>query len=68
MKDVVRWALAGLFVVVFPGNVHQALAGTDAFGLDTPQARWTRLAFQPLLVVAAFWSTGAWKRRSSRNP
>jgi uncharacterized membrane protein len=29
------WAVAGLFVAVFPGNVHQAVAGTDAFGLTT---------------------------------
>jgi hypothetical protein len=33
--------------------------GIDAFGLDTDQARFTRLFFQPVLVVWALWSTGA---------
>ncbi len=56
----VGWALAIFYVVIFPGNVYQALAGTDAFGLDTPLARWARLLFQPLLIVAALWSSGAW--------
>jgi uncharacterized membrane protein len=51
------WVVAGFFVLVFPGNVYQAVAGTDGFGLDTPAARWTRLAFQPLLIAWAVWST-----------
>jgi uncharacterized membrane protein len=55
----VGWALAGFFVLVFPGNVYQAVAGTDAFGLDTPEARWLRLAFQPVLILWALWATGA---------
>jgi uncharacterized membrane protein len=55
----VGWALAAFFVLVFPGNVYQAVAGTDAFGLDTPGIRWLRLAFQPVLIVWALWSTGA---------
>jgi uncharacterized membrane protein len=50
-------ALAILFVAVFPANLYQAIAGTSAFGLDTPFLRWGRLAFQPLLIVAALWST-----------
>jgi uncharacterized membrane protein len=55
----VGWALAGFFVLVFPGNVYQAVAGTDAFGLDTSGARWLRLAFQPVLILWALWATGA---------
>jgi uncharacterized membrane protein len=55
----VGWALAAFFVAVFPGNIHQAVAGNDAFGLDTPTARWGRLLLQPVLVAAALWSTGA---------
>lgn len=54
----VGWALAVFFVLVFPGNVHQAVNGTDVFGLDTDMERWVRLLFQPVLVVAALWSTG----------
>jgi uncharacterized membrane protein len=58
----VGWAVALFLVAVFPGNVYQAVAGTDAFGLDTPAARLLRLTLQPLLVVAALWCTGAWPR------
>lgn len=69
----VGWALAVFLVAVFPGNIYQAVAGTDAFGLRTPTARWTRLVFQPLLVAAALWSTGGWPprgqaRRRSETP
>lgn len=49
--------VAAFLVAIFPGNVYQAVAGIDAFGLDTPAARWTRLAFQPVLVAWAWWST-----------
>jgi uncharacterized membrane protein len=66
----VGWAVAVFFVLVFPGNVHHAISGTDAFGLDTPAARWGRLAFQPVLVAWALWCTGAICRRgrSGRAP
>jgi uncharacterized membrane protein len=57
----IGWVVAGFFVVIFPGNVSQAITGTDAFGLDSPTARWLRLAFQPVLVAWALWSTGAWQ-------
>lgn len=57
------WALALFLVLVFPGNLYQAIAGTDAFGLDTPAKRWGRLVAQPLLIVGALWSSGAWPRR-----
>lgn len=62
-RPLVGWLVAGLFVVVFPGNVAQYVEGVDAFGLDSDGARLTRLFFQPLLVVWALWSTGAWPRR-----
>ncbi len=57
----VGWALAVFFIAVFPANVYQAVAGSDAFGLDTPLRRWGRLAFQPVLIVWALWSTGTWR-------
>ncbi|MCX6407789.1 MAG: hypothetical protein NTV28_12790 [Propionibacteriales bacterium] len=62
-RPLVGWLVAGLFVVVFPGNVAQYVEGVDAFGLDSDGARLTRLFFQPLLVVWALWSTRAWPRR-----
>lgn len=52
-------ATAVFFVLIFPGNMSQYVEGIDAFSLDSDQARLTRLFFQPLLVVWAFWSTGA---------
>lgn len=48
------------FVAVFPGNIAQYLNHTDAFGLNTDEARFIRLFFQPLLALWAIWSTGAW--------
>lgn len=58
-------ATALFFVAIFPGNISQYLNGIDAFGLDSDRARAIRLLFQPLLVVWALWSTGAW--RSARR-
>ena len=52
--------VAGFFVAVFPGNIAQWRERADAFGLDTDAKRFGRLFFQPLLVVWALWSTGAW--------
>jgi uncharacterized membrane protein len=57
----IGWITAAFFVAIFPGNISQYINGIDAFGLDTDQARLTRLFFQPLLVIWALWSTGAWK-------
>lgn len=54
-------ATAAFFVAIFPGNIAQYLNGTDAFGLNTDQARGIRLLFQPVLVVWALWSSGAWQ-------
>jgi uncharacterized membrane protein len=62
-RRLVGWLLAGFLVAIFPGNVWQAVAGTDAFGLDSDLARWLRLPFQPLLIALVLWSTGAWPRR-----
>ena len=61
----IGWITAAFFVAIFPGNISQYINGIDAFGLDTDQARLTRLFFQPLLVIWALWCTGAWK--SYRN-
>lgn len=59
-------AIAGIltalfFIAIFPGNISQYLTHTDAFGLNTDEARLIRLFFQPLLVLWALWSTGAWQ-------
>ncbi len=59
-------AAAALFVAVFPGNITQYVEGRDAFGLDTDRGRLIRLAFQPLLIAWALWSTGAWGWARSR--
>jgi uncharacterized membrane protein len=58
----VGWALAAFFVLVFPGNLYQAIEGTSTFGLDEPVERWVRLLFQPVLILWALWCTGAWPR------
>jgi len=53
-------ATALFFIAIFPGNISQYVNGIDAFGLDSDRARAIRLVFQPLLVIWALWSTGAW--------
>ncbi len=62
-------ATALFFIAIFPGNISQYVNGIDAFGLDTDCARAIRLLFQPLLVLWALWSTGAWRsiRKTSNN-
>ena len=64
-RVLVGWVVAAFFVAIFPGNISQLVTHTDAFGLDSDQKRAGRLLFQPLLVLWALWSTGAW--RASRR-
>lgn len=67
-RAAIGWVVAAFFVAVFPGNIEQFVRGTDAFGLDTDLARGIRLVFQPVLVLWALWSTGAWRAwRESRR-
>ena len=61
----VGWITAAFFVAIFPGNISQYVNGIDAFGLDTDQARLTRLFFQPVLVLWALWGSGALSRRNT---
>ncbi len=72
-RVAVGWVVAAFFVAVFPGNISQYTTGADAFGLDSDRARLIRLFLQPLLVVWALWSTGAWaawraRRRAATGP
>ena len=66
-RVAVGWIVAAFFVAIFPGNIEQFVRGTDAFGLDTDLARGIRLLFQPVLVIWALWSTGAWKAWRTRR-
>jgi uncharacterized membrane protein len=60
------WVVAAFFVAVFWGNISQYINHVDAFGLNSDRARLIRLFFQPLLVLWALGSTGAWKSWRSR--
>ena len=60
------WVVAAFFVAIFWGNISQYVNGVDAFGLNSDRARLIRLFFQPLLVMWASGSTGAWKSWRSR--
>ena len=64
----VGWITAAFFVAIFPGNISQYVNGIDAFGLDTDQARLTRLFFQPVLVLWALWGTGVLLRNRTQKP
>ena len=59
----IGWIVAAFFVAIFWGNISQYVNGVDAFGLDTDTKRLVRLFFQPLLVMWALGSTGAWSAR-----
>ena len=59
-RQVVGLVVATFFILIFPGNINQYVNHIDAFGLNTDQARFIRLLFQPLLVAWALWSTGGW--------
>ena len=60
-------AAAAFFVLIFPGNISQYVNRIDAFGLNTDQARFIRLFFQPVLVIWALWATGAWRALFARK-
>ena len=62
-RVAVGWMVAAFFVAIFPGNISQYVNQEDAFGLTSDLARAVRLVFQPLLVLWALWSTGAWRDR-----
>ena len=62
----IGWIVAAFFVAIFWGNISQYVNGVDAFGLNSDRARLIRLFFQPLLVVWALGSTGAWRAWRSR--
>jgi uncharacterized membrane protein len=63
----VGWIVALFFVLIFPGNIAQYVNRIDAFGLNSDSARFIRLFFQPVLVIWALWSTGAWRARRARK-
>ncbi|WP_233896943.1 hypothetical protein [Tenacibaculum piscium] len=66
-KSYVGWALAIFFVLIFPGNIAQYINKVDFRSLDSDKARFIRLLFQPILVIWALWSTGAWKAWRNRK-
>ncbi len=65
-KVQLGWIVAAFFVAIFWGNISQYVNGVDAFGLNSDRARLIRLFFQPLLVMWALGSTGAWRAWRSR--
>ena len=60
-RVIIGWATAVFFVLIFPGNISQYVNRIDAFGLNSDVSRFIRLFFQPVLVIWALWSTGAWQ-------
>ncbi|MBZ9750549.1 hypothetical protein K7W42_06710 [Deinococcus sp. HMF7604] len=61
-RRALGWGLAAFFVAVFPGNISQFVHHRSALGMDTDTKRAARLPFQPVLVLWALWSTGAWPK------
>ncbi|UCD99416.1 MAG: hypothetical protein JSV42_01430 [Chloroflexota bacterium] len=60
-RAIAGWTTAAFFVLIFPGNISQFINRIDAFGLNSDLSRFLRLFFQPVLVVWALWSSGAWQ-------
>lgn len=60
-QGIFGWIVGAFFVLIFPGNISQYTNRIDAFGLYSDQSRLVRLFFQPVLVLWAIWSTGAWQ-------
>ena len=52
-------ALGIFYILIFPGNINQYINEIDSLTLDSDYKRLIRLFFQPLLVLWAFWSSGA---------
>ena len=52
-------ALGIFYILIFPGNINQYINEIDSLRLDSENKRLIRLFFQPLLVLWAFWSSGA---------
>ena len=59
--------VALFFIAIFWGNISQYINKVDAFGLNSDRARFIRLLFQPLLVIWALWSTGAWRALKAKT-
>jgi uncharacterized membrane protein len=66
-RTQIGWITAAFVIAIFPGNISQYVNGIDAFGLDSDRARAIRLLFQPLLVIWALWSTGAWRNYRAKK-
>ena len=60
-RKLIGLAAALFFIAIFPGNLSQWINGVSAFGLDTDQARFMRLFFQPVLVFWALISTNDYR-------
>jgi uncharacterized membrane protein len=66
-RKQIGWLTAAFFLAVFPGNISQYLTQTDAFGLNTDEARAIRLLLQPLLIIWALWATAAWTKSKNES-
>ena len=60
-------ALVIFYILIFPGNINQYINEIDSLRLDSDNKRLIRLFFQPLLVLWAFWSSGAMKHLKNKS-
>ena len=56
-RETVGKVAAAFFAAVFPGNIAQYTHHRSALGLDSVKKRFTRLFFQPALILWALGST-----------
>ena len=67
LKVKIGIVLGIFYILIFPGNINQYINEIDYLRLDSDNKRLIRLFFQPLLVLWAFWSTGALKHLKSKS-
>lgn len=60
-RHAVGWIASAFFIAVYPGNISQLVNHVDSLGLDSDLKRLIRMPFQPVLIMWALWSTGAWR-------
>lgn len=66
----IGWVTAIFFILIFPANIYQYVNEVNAFGMQDDSSRLTRLFFQPIFIIWALISTGAYrafKRSKNKN-
>ena len=57
-RSLAGYGLIALLIAIFPANLHMAMNGISAPGMDaTPALLWGRLPVQGIFIAWAWWAT-----------